>query len=592
MGFINPAPPPVDVEEWKKQPHLLKIKPLAQDWAVNGFGTPYVIYLVYVVKLVLFCWLAVLAISTTSGLGGVSDFSDWWTEPIVWQKVVVFMVCWEFLGLGSSSMALSFRFIPPIGGPLYWLRPGTLRLPPWPGKVPFTKGTTRTPVDVLLALGVYVMAFYLLFSDGEAFAGTAAGRLDPTAIAILLGFIVALGLRDKVSYLSTRPELYGVLLVVFLFPLHNMIIASQLVLFFIWFGAALSKLSHHFPYVVTVMVSNTPWNRSRKAKAMLYESHPEVLKPSRQAVVFAHVGTVMEFGLPAVMLASDGGTIGWAAVIGMLIFHAHITSTFPLAVPLEWNLFMMFGAVYLFGHYGDVSWSTLDNPLLIAIVLTSGLLVPILGNMRPDLISFLPSMRYYAGNWATSWWLFNKDRGIEERFDKDIKKSSPLVVTQLTKLYDRDAAELTLYKALAFRSMHCHGRAMNALLPKAVDDVEAYHVREGEFMAGATIGWNFGDGHFHGKQLLEAVQERLNLDEGDLRILTMESQPIHIQRQRYRIYDAKTGLVEEGWADIKDMRERLPWLDDNWGSFPFEVTYRAPSADTASKPAGSAPIPA
>ena len=40
--------------------------------------------------------------------------------------------------------------------------------------------------------------------------------------------------------------------------------------------------------------------------------------------------------------------------------------------------------------------------------------LPVLGNFRPDLISFLPSMRYYAGNWATSQWLFRKDTGAEE----------------------------------------------------------------------------------------------------------------------------------------------------------------------------------
>jgi hypothetical protein len=130
MGFITPAPPPVDMTEWKQQSHLDKIKPLAQDWAINGFGTPTAIYLLYVVKLVLFCLAAVAAFSTTPGLGGLGNFGDWWTEPIVWQKLVAFMILWEFLGIGSSSMALSFRFVPPIGGPLYWLRRGTLRLPP------------------------------------------------------------------------------------------------------------------------------------------------------------------------------------------------------------------------------------------------------------------------------------------------------------------------------------------------------------------------------------------------------------------------------------------------------------------------------
>ena len=48
-------------------------------------------------------------------------------------------------------------------------------------------------------------------------------------------------------------------------------------------------------------------------------------------------------------------------MIGMVIFHVHITSTFPLAVPLEWNLFMIFGLLFLFGHYGDVPLSTLDR---------------------------------------------------------------------------------------------------------------------------------------------------------------------------------------------------------------------------------------
>ena len=38
-------------------------------------------------------------------------------------------------------------------------------------------------------------------------------------------------------------------------------------------------------------------------------------------------------------------------IIGMIIFHIHITSTFPLAVPLEWNLFMIFGLLFLFGAF-------------------------------------------------------------------------------------------------------------------------------------------------------------------------------------------------------------------------------------------------
>jgi len=230
MGFLAPTPPPVDVDEWKKLPHLERIKPLAQDWAVNGFGTPTAIYLLYVVKLIFFVFAGALLISAaTPGLGGLGNVSDWWYQPIVFQKVVVWLILWEALGLGCGSMPLTFRFLPPIGGPLYWLRPGTMRLPPWPDKVPGTRGTARTLVDVALYAGVLGSAVFLLFSDGEAAAGASAGRLDPVAVGVLIGFIALLGLRDKVAFLATRPEVYVPFLVIFLFPLHNMIVAAQFV---------------------------------------------------------------------------------------------------------------------------------------------------------------------------------------------------------------------------------------------------------------------------------------------------------------------------------------------------------------------------
>ena len=108
-----------------------------------------------------------------------------------------------------------------------------------------------------------------------------AGRLDPAAVGVAAALLVALGLRDKVPFLAARAEIYGTLMIVFLFPLTNMIVAGQLVFVCIWWGAASSKLNHHFPFVVTVMISNTPWNRFRAMKRRLYRNHPEDLLPSR-----------------------------------------------------------------------------------------------------------------------------------------------------------------------------------------------------------------------------------------------------------------------------------------------------------------------
>jgi hypothetical protein len=562
MGLLDPAPPPFAIEEWKRRSHLERIKPLAQDWALNGFGTPVAVYFLYIIKIAVYAGLGLLLIAATSDTaGGLGSIGEWWTEPIVFQKAVVWTMLWEVLGLGAGSLPLTLRFSPMIGGVLYWLRPGTTRLPPWPEKVPLTRGTRRTVFDVALYAGLLAALLFLVLS------GAPDGRLDPVAVGVALALLASLGLRDKVPFLAARAEIYGNLMIIFLFPLGNLIIAAQLVFFCIWWGAAASKLNRHFPFVVTVMISNTPWNRSRKAKRQLYRDHPEDLRPSRIGELSAHLGTVVEFTLPLLLLVTSGGVIGTIAVAGMVIFHLHIISTFPLAVPLEWNVFMIFGLLFLFGHYGDVPFSTIEDPLLLVILAVTCVGFPVLGNFRPDLVSFLPSMRYYAGNWATSQWLFRKDTGAEHKLDRDIVKAAPIVTEQLTKFYDQEMIEVLVYKGLAFRSMHSHGRALNGLVSRAVDDVEAYDVREGELVAGVVLGYNFGDGHFHDHRLLEAVQERCRFGPGELRVVTLESQPAHVQRQRYRIYDAADGLVEEGWVDVREMVTRQPWL----GGEPFPV---------------------
>ncbi|HEY3552805.1 MAG TPA: DUF3556 domain-containing protein, partial [Solirubrobacterales bacterium] len=159
MGLLDPAPPPFEVAEWRRLPHLQRIKPLAQDWALNGFGTPVAVYFLYVFKVLAYAGLGFLLIEATSG---------WpqWTEPIVFEKAVIWTMLWEVLGLGAGSLPLTLRFSPMVGGFLYWLRPGTVRLPPWPERVPGTRGTTRTPLDVALYGAFLLSLLFLLLSGG------------------------------------------------------------------------------------------------------------------------------------------------------------------------------------------------------------------------------------------------------------------------------------------------------------------------------------------------------------------------------------------------------------------------------------------
>jgi hypothetical protein len=64
--------------------------------------------------------------------------------------VILWTVLLECLGVAGSWGPLAGHFMPMTGGWHYNAKRGTIRLPPWPGKVPFTQGDERTSFDVLL----------------------------------------------------------------------------------------------------------------------------------------------------------------------------------------------------------------------------------------------------------------------------------------------------------------------------------------------------------------------------------------------------------------------------------------------------------
>lgn len=565
MGFIKPTVPDADPETWRTTPWATRVRICSRNWAEHGFGTPSGVYLIYLVKIGAYAVGAAAVIALTPGLGGLGDIAEWWTQPIVYQKLVVFSLLFEILGLGCGSGPLTARFWPPIGGVLYWLRPNTIRLPPWPGKVPFTRGDTRAVIDVALYAAVLASGVWALLSSGRGDPGP-VGLLDPMLVVPMIVALVLLGLRDKTIFLAARAEHYGLTLLVFFFPYVDQLAAFKLVILGLWWGAATSKLNHHFPYVVAVMTSNNALLRSKiftGVKHLMYRDHITDLRPTRLPRLMAHVGgTTAEFVVPALLVLVAGDhPWRWVLIAFMVVFHLNILSNLPMGVPLEWNVFFLFSLFFLFGQHPEISVYDLRPPLLMAILLTGLVALPIAGNMFPQQISFLPAMRYYAGNWAASFWCFRP--GAEDIVEANIVKTSALVINQLAKIYDQSTADVVADMVPgAFRAMHLHGRALNGLLPRALGGeagVAGYNVRDGEIIAGPLIGWNFGEGHLHNEQLLAAVQRRCQFDDGDLRVIVLEGQPIHRKEQAYRIVDARSGLIEAGYVAVADMLSRQPW---------------------------------
>lgn len=555
MGLLSPTPTPYDPLQWDELPLPEKLKWVCRAWVVQGYGTPLAIYAAYGLKVAGYIggWLFFCSLSPE--LGRFSEVGQWWSHPVAFEKAILWSLLFEVLGFGCGSGPLTGRYLPPVGGLLYWLRPGTTKLPPWP-KLPGAGGHRRTWLDVVAyaaLLGITVRALTL----------PQAAMLDWVAV---LAALSVLGFRDRTIVLAARVEHYGVTAVCFAFS-PNPLAGAMAVQLALWFFAGVSKLNHHFPSVVSVMTSNSPSTPLLWLRKRMVRGYPDDLRPSRLAAVAGHFGTALELGVPLVLLAGDGGTVTIVGLALMLVLHTFITSNVPMGVPLEWNVMVVYGAFVLFGahelHLADVG---LPVGIFLAVTMVG---VPVLGNLLPERVSFLLSMRYYAGNWPCSVWLFR-----DEAWKKlaRLTKSAPWIYDQLAVAYDRGTSVGLVGKVMAFRAMHLHGRALPTLVPRAIEGAgafERFSWLDGELIAGLALGWNFGDGHLHQEQLAQALQAQCEFEPGELRIVCIESQPLHRATLDYRLLDAATGELDRGRLQISQLRELQPW--ESLGPLPLKA---------------------
>ncbi|NMO02727.1 DUF3556 family protein [Gordonia sp. TBRC 11910] len=585
MPFKDPVFPAVDPQEFLAKPLMERIRVLGTQWAEHGFGTPYMVHTIYIVKLlVMYAFGGVLVATLTSGLH-FWEIGSWWNQPIVYQKLVLWTVLLEAIGIAGSWGPLAGKAKPMTGGILFWARPGTIRMRPWKW-IPGTNGSRRSIGDVIVYLALLaslVVAMALpgvqnsSFIDGMTKIGldTSSGLVRPIVVVVPIVLLILIGLRDKTIFLGARGEQYLPAMIMFaVLPFTNMIIALKLLIGVVWIGAGFSKFGKHFALVIPPMMSNSPCLAPFRAlRRAAYKKIPDDMRPSGFAHFMAHVmGTFVEIAAPLVLLFSTNKWITLVAAIFMICFHLFIISTFPLAVPLEWNVLFAYTTLILFLGFpnadGFALWDM--SPWWLALIIAAALLFfPVLGNIRPDKVSFLPSMRQYAGNWATALWAFKP--GAEEKLNR-VTRSAPNQVDQFIAAgYPPEWAEITLQMTIGWRSLHSNGRGLFSVLLDTLPDIDTRTVREGEFLCNSVIGFNFGDGHLHNWDFIAAVQEEAQFEPGEAVIVWAESQPIGKKTQDYKVIDAALGVVEEGTWIVGDMVETQPWLPDGPG--PLQVTW-------------------
>ena len=139
------------------------------------------------------------------------------------------------------------------------------------------------------------------------------------------------------------------------------------------------------------------------------------------------------------------------------------------------------------------------------------------------------------------------------------------------------AAEITLQQTIAWRSTQSQGKGLFSMLYRYLPDVESRTIREGEFLCNSLTGFNFGDAHMHGYQILPALQEKCHFEPGELIVAFVESQPIHKGTQAWKLVDAATGVLAEGTWNVAEMVEQQPWLEN--GPIALPETYHRPDAE-------------
>jgi hypothetical protein len=531
------------------------VRLVCRSWAAQVAPTPKIVMAMYWAKyLLLYVGGWAFFVSFSAGYPGFTSPGAWAFTAVAFHKAILWSIFYELMGFGCGMGPMNARFDPPLGGFLHFLRPGTTKLALFPS-LPLLGGIRRNALDVALYAANQLLLLRALL----------APEVTPELMWPSLVLIPLMGVGDKTLFLAARAEHYWVALACLTVAHANdlWLSACEAVWCAIWFWAATSKVNHHFPSVIMVMMNNGPFF-PKWLKQRLFASYPDDLRPSRMAAVMAHSGTFTEYMIPVVLLLVSSNPILTALMLFVMVgFHGFIALNNPSGMPIEWNILMIFGGIFLFGFHPEASLLALGQmPLLVAFLLFWLVAVPTFGNFFPARVSFLLSMRYYAGNWAYNIWLVRK--GSTEKFKKLVKAAGTFREQLETMLKDPTAVKMAMTLAMAHRFMHFEGRPLLEALPRAVDDIDDYEWMEGEVLGGMVLGWNFGDGHLNGTQLLEAVQAQCGFEPGEVRVVMVESQPLFGRTMQWQIVDAASGVLEKGETVLAPMRAVQPWPSGNY----------------------------
>ena len=189
------------------------------------------------------------------------------------------------------------------------------------------------------------------------------------------------------------------------------------------------------------------------------------------------------------------------------------------------------------------------DPALLALTVIGCTLFPIIGNNRPDWVSFLPSMRQYAGNWASALWAFAPGRGAQaRRASRQARHDAEAAAHRHVRRGGGRAGPAARRRAGA--RCTAWAAACNSVLMNLLDDdIDTYYLREAEFAV-----------QLHRRlQLRRRAPARLAADRGDPEALQLRARRVHRGVGRVASRSSATSSSTGSWTRPSASSSAASW---------------------------------
>ncbi len=359
-------------------------------------------------------------------------------------------------GFGCMSGPLGFHIWPPFTAFLHFLRPGTIKLAPFPN-LPLFGGTTRTWLDVALYARVRRVAAARARAARDR---RRAARADRRAAAALRS-----RRQDDPARGARRASLR-----------HDRLLsasrgtgspAARRCSSRSGSGPGVSKLTVAFGYVMPVMTVNNPLVQSRSLRQRMFVSYPDDLAPSRLGKTMAHAGTFLEFAAPLTLLFVTGpDRCSSLGMIFVLMLHGFILSNMPVARRLRVEPGQPLRRVLPVRRPSRRErCSTIGSMPLAIYLVVALLLLPLIGNLVP-VAGLVPGRDALLRRQLGVERLAVPRRQLQEARPAEARRAAASASSASASLPAEQAGEHGLPGLLRSARLHLQGRALGMLLPQ------------------------------------------------------------------------------------------------------------------------------